>query len=190
MGVIDREFLSQVIIVLTICIGGWVMFVKPRADELRTLEQQIGENRLKATTLDHETVSRVAAHAPGIRLRCRKIQERGALATNSSALYGQIKSLAQAFDIDVKSLRPGVENDNENDLGVSVTRVDMTAEGEFEKIADFLGALDDLAAYLRPISVQFAPTKRAGGSYTVIQLGLEAVRFTLPAALKELGGTS
>ena len=89
MGAIDREFLSQIIIVLSMCIGGWVMFVKPKADELRSLEQKIGENRLKITTIAHETVARVAAHAPEIRLRCTEIYERGALAKNSSALYGQ-----------------------------------------------------------------------------------------------------
>ena len=43
--------------------------------------------------------------------------------------------------------------------------------------------MDEIGAYLRPVSVQIAPSRGQAGSATVMQLGFQAIRFNLPDSL-------
>jgi hypothetical protein len=135
--------------------------------------------------LSHQAVEQVAQLAPKLRVRARDIEARGAWAEDTSMLYGRVMSLAKEHDVQVRNLRPGEQKSN-RDKTLVVTRVDMTAEAEYERIAEFLGALDGIGAYLRPISMQIAPTKRVDGSYAVMQLGFEALQFRLPKVVAEM----
>ncbi|MHC4080386.1 MAG: hypothetical protein ACYTFF_06095 [Planctomycetota bacterium] len=134
-------------------------------------------------------VEQVAQQTPKLRDWARAVEARGAWAKDTSMLYGQIMSLAKEHDVQVRDLRPG-EQKLGRDKTVVVTRIDMTAEAEYEQIAEFLGALDEIGASLRPISVQLAPTKRTDGSYAVVQLGSEALEFRLPKVVSEMARRS
>ncbi len=188
---LDREFVTQMFVAIAVCVGGWMVFVQPKAAELQQLERTIRQERSKTGLVDIASVEQVARQAPHVRKRADEIKSRGALAQDSSMLYGKIMDLAKHHDVQVKNLRPGAERqrgDKENPM--TVVRIDMTAEGEYDKVARFLDAVQDSGAYLRTVAVQIAPTKRTDGAYTVMQLGFEAIRFSLPKVLKEIRGAS
>ena len=96
--------------------------------------------------------------------------------------------LAKAHDVQVKNLRPG-DRKFGKDKKLTVTRIDMTAQGEYEQIAAFVDALNGIGAYMRTTSVQIAPTKQVGGSGTVMQLGFEVLQFHLPKVVQEMKGS-
>lgn len=181
---IDREFIVQAFIVLSLCVGGWMFLVEPAAKELSELDAVIAEQRRLAASMDHSTLEDIAKNAPVIRQRAREIYAAGHFSKDSSALYGLISSLAKEHEVKVKNLRPGVEHQmGTKDNPFIVTRIDMTVDGDYERIARFLESLDGIGAYLRPVSVQIAPSKSQEGSHTVMQLGFEAMRFNLADSL-------
>ncbi|MHC4081651.1 MAG: hypothetical protein ACYS15_08145 [Planctomycetota bacterium] len=182
---IDREFITQALIALGACLGGWMFYVQPRAEEVHALDAEISKLQSQSTGMSHEAVEQIAKQAPMLRDRCGEIEARSVLAQDTSQLYGQIMGLAKDYDVQVRNLRPG-EHKPGRDQAIIVVRIDMTAEGEYEQLAEFLGAIEGINAYLRPISVQIAPTKRAGGSYAVMQLGFEAMQFRLPKVVTEM----
>jgi Tfp pilus assembly protein PilO len=182
---VDREFITQSAIALGACLGGWMFFVQPKAEELHTLETSLRQLRSRPTVMSHDSFEQIAKLAPKLRERSNEIAARGAVAEDTSQLYGRIMNLAKEHDVQVKNLRPG-DHKAGKEKTVTVTRIDMTAEGEYERIAEFFEALDGIGAYLRTASVQIAPTKRAGGSYTVMQLGFEVLQFRLPKMVVEM----
>ena len=184
---LDREFMTQLFIILTVCVGGWMVFVQPKAAELYELDKEIAEERARTATVDVAVVEQVARQAPHLYERTDEIESRGAIAGDSSLLYGRIMDLAKEHEVQVKNLRPGAERNRGDEAHpMIVVRIDMTAEGEYENIAKFLDAVNETGAYLRTVAVQIAPTKRTDGAYTVLQLGFETIRFALPTILKQI----
>jgi type II secretory pathway component PulM len=182
---IDKEFVMQAGIALGACLGGWMFLVQPKAVEIHELDASIQELRREAAALSHLSVEPIAKTAPALRERSGEIEARGAFARDNSQLYGRIMDLAREHDVQVKNLRPSDQKEGK-EKRLTVTRIDMTAEGEYERVADFFGALEEIGAYVRATSVQIAPTKRSGGSYTVIQLGFEVLEFHLPQVVLEM----
>ncbi len=181
---IDRDSVVQAFIVLSLCVGGWMFLVEPGAQQLRELDAISKQQRLIAASLDYENLRASADMAPMIRRRTRAIFAAGHYSTDSSALYDRITSQSKVYDVQVKNLRPGIERQmGDKQHSFVVTRIDMTVEGDFERIAMFLEAMDEIGAYLRAVSVQIAPSKGGGDSSTVMQLGFEAIRFDLPESL-------
>lgn len=181
---IDRDSVIQAFIALSLCVGGWMFFVEPGARQLRELDAISKKQRFIASSIDYENLRESADMAPMIRRRARVIFAKGNYSTDLSALYDRITAQAEVHDVQVKNLRPG----DERQMGVKghsfvVTRIDMTVEGDYERIARFLEAMDEIGAFLRAVSVQIAPSKREGDSGTVMQLGFEAMRFNLPESL-------
>lgn len=185
-----RDLLVQVMMAMTVCIGSWMFLVKSKAEDLREVETLIARSRAQSGSIDHADLQKISARTPPLRRRMREIQARGSVAKDSSALYGRITDLAEKHQVKINNLRPGVEQQiGDKDRIYIVTRIDMTIVGEYENIARFLESVNGIGAYLRPISVQIAPTKGGEGSFTVIQLGIEVLRFNLPEPLVALGGT-
>lgn len=187
---VHRDLLVQVMMAMTVCIGSWMFLVKSKAEDLREVETLIARSRAQSRSIDHADLQKISARTPPLRRRMREIQARGSVAKDSSALYGRITDLAEKHQVKINNLRPGVEQQiGDKDRIYIVTRIDMTIVGEYENIARFLESVNGIGAYLRPISVQIAPTKGGEGSFTVIQLGIEVLRFNLPEPLVALGGT-
>ncbi len=181
---IDRDLLIQAFIVVSLCVGGWMFLVKPGARELRDLDANITDHRTIAASLDYVSLRASADKAPMIRRRARAIFAAGHFSADSAALYDRIMAESKAHDVRVKNLRPGVERQmGDKQHSFVVTRIDMTVEGDYERIAMFLEAMDEIGAFLRAVSVQIAPSKGEGDSATVMQLGFEAIRFDLPESL-------
>ncbi|MHC4978764.1 MAG: hypothetical protein ACYTGT_07025 [Planctomycetota bacterium] len=146
---IDREFITQALIALGACLGGWMFYVQPRAEEVHALDAEISKLQSQSTGMSHEAVEQIAKQAPMLRDRCGEIEARSVLAQDTSQLYGQIMGLAKDYDVQVRNLRPG-EHKPGRDQAIIVVRIDMTAEGEYEQLAEFLGAIEGINAYLRP----------------------------------------
>lgn len=186
---VHRDVLVQVMMAMTVCIGSWMFLVKSKAEDLREVEALIARSRAQSGSIDHTDLQKISARTPQLRRRTQEIQARGSVAKDSSALYGRITDLAEKHQVKINNLRPGVEQQiGDKDRIYIVTRIDMTIVGEYENIARFLESVNGIGAYLRPISVQIAPTKGGEGSFTVIQLGIEVLRFNLPEPLVALGG--
>jgi hypothetical protein len=182
---VDREFVTQAVIALSASLGAWMFFVQPKAEAIVELQTSIDQLRANHAVMDHKQVEQIAKQAPRLRERSMEIEAGGVFAEDTSQLYGRIMTLAEELGVQVKNLRPG-EQKNLKEKTVTVTRIDMTAEGEYEAIARFFEGLDGLGAYLRTTSVQIAPTKRAGGAFTVMQLGFEVLQFKLPKVVVEM----
>ena len=183
----DRDFIIQACIALGFCIGGWIMFVKPQVQSMSRLEAEIVQIESQSARVSNAVFEKIAAQAPRLRRRGQDIRAKGALAKDSAALYGQIRTVATEHDVQIKNVRRGP--DQEHVVGGTtfvVQRVDMKVEGEFERIARFLEALNSIETYLRPVSLQVSPTTGGNGSYTVMQFGFESVRFNLPVTLEKL----
>jgi hypothetical protein len=184
---IDRELLVQAFIVLSLCAGGWMFFVEPGASELRALDAISEQQRHIAASIDYSSLRVSADMASAMRERTRVIFDAGQFSANSAALYDRITAQAEAHEVQVKNLRPGIERKSgEKGRTFVVTRLDMTVEGDYERIARFLESMDEIGGYLRPVSVQIAPSKAEGGSFAIMQLGFEAIRFDLPESLMAL----
>lgn len=186
---IDREFVTQAVVVLGACLGGWMVFVQPKAEELAKVEGVIATQVAQAATVDHATIELVANLAPKIRARCDEIDEQNRIATDSSLLYGRIMDVATREGIKIKNLRPTVDRAGAQ-AEKSITRIDVTGEGDFEHIAAFFAGLNEIGTPIRAVSVQLTPTKREGESSAVLQLGCEAVRFALPKSVDQFRKTS
>lgn len=180
---IDREFVTQALIVLGVCLGGWMVFVKPMAEELAEIDARIEKHVADSATTNLGSIQLVADLAPKLRERCREIDLSNQVAMDSSLLYGRIMEIATANQIKVKNLRPTVEHSTDGNAQMSVTRIDITGEGRYDQIADFFEELNNLGTYIRPVSVQLTPTRRAGDATAVLQLSCEAVQFRLPDAV-------
>jgi len=186
---VHRDFFIQVMMAMTMCIGSWMFLVKSKAEDLRAVETVIARSRAQSRSIDHTELQKISARTPRLRTRTQEIEARGSVAKDSSALYGRITDLAERHRVKINNLRPGVEQEiGDKDEVYIVTRIDMIIVGEYENLAAFLDSMNDIGAYLRPISVQIAPTKGGEGSFTVIQLGIEVLRFDLPESLVALGG--
>ena len=182
---IDRETITQFGIALGACLGGWMFLAQPKAVQLRDLDASIQKLRTQSAALSHLSVEPIARKAPKLRERSGEIEAKGKFAQDTSQLYGRIMNLAKAHDVQVKNLRPGDQKTGRDKM-MTVTRIDMTAEGEYERLAEFFEALDGIGAYVRTTSVQIAPTKRAGGPYTIMQLGFEVLQFHLPKPVLDM----
>ena len=183
---IDREFVTQVVIVLSACFGGWMIFVQPKADAMQEIQTAIAQHKEDIKAKNNLAVESIARRAPALRDRSREIDAMNALAGDSSLLYGRVMSLAKEYGVQVKNMRPGVERRLGRDDLIIVVRIDITVEGEYEHMARFLDALNDIETHLRQTSVQISPTKRPDGEYSIMQLGFEALRFTLPKAVAQM----
>lgn len=187
---LNRDILVHAVIALTMCISGWLFLVKSKAENLREVEALIATSRRQSQSIDPEVFERIGARAPRLRTRAREIQARGSISKDASALYGRITDLAETHQVKINNLRPAPEQRmGDKEQPYIVTRIDMTIVGAFENIAAFLHSMNGIGAYLRPISVHVAPTKGEGESFTIIQLGIEAIRFDLPEPLIAFGGT-
>ena len=180
----NREFLTQAVIALGVCLAGWMFLVKPKSEEMHELTAKIAERKAVIAAIDPSAMERVSKHAPVLRRRADEIEARGLLARDTSQLYGRIQKLAEENSVAVNNLRQSQEQqETSKERPFVATRVDLTVDGDYQRIAMFLDGLNRIGAYVRPISVQLAPAKGATEEFTTVQLGFEVLRFNLPEEL-------
>ena len=95
---LDRDFLAQIVITLAVCIGGWMMFVEPRADELKELEQALAETEAHPMRTNQKTLKALANRVEEFRERVRLVEFQNAFARDSSQMYGRIMTVAKSLN--------------------------------------------------------------------------------------------
>jgi len=184
---LDREFIVQAVVILAVCLGAWMMAVQPKVRELARLEQTIAENSPAAGAINQQTVQDAAARMNTVRQRLTQIDAANRLASDSSKLYGLVMDLADTHGVQVQSLQPGaMQKKSPTETQVSVMRLDLTVEGSYENIAGFLEAVNDLDVFIRPNSLQVAPTRVNGKALVSATFGCDVLSFAMGDTLSGL----
>lgn len=183
----DREFIIQALIIFAVCIGAWMIAVQPKVRELSRLEQTIAENSPAAGAINQQTVEDAAARMGSVRQRLTQIDAANRLAGDSSKLYGLVMDLADTHGVQVQSLQPGaVQKKSSTESPVSVMRLDLMVEGSYENVASFLEAVNDLDVFVRPNSLQIAPTRVNGKPLVSATFGCDVLSFAVGDTLTTL----
>lgn len=182
-----RPILAQAAIVLAVCIGAWMIFVKPKVDAVAKHEQTLAEHAIaSATAFNAESVTHAANRMSAIRQRAAEIKTFNALSGDTSRLYGQIMDLADAHRIQVQSLQPNSVSQSYDDR-VSVTRISLSAQGEYDNLALFLEAVCSLNAFVKPIGVDMTPSRAAGTTLVDLNFSCDFMSFTMDESLTSMG---
>ncbi len=184
----EREIIAQSLIVLAICVGGWMLLVQPKVEELGELEQVLQERLADASMTDQSAIKEMADQLEDIRQQAQTVKQKNRLGSESSESYSMLMSLAEDRGVLVKSLQPGTDQETSNDGSVTRTRIEMTLEGEYEKIARFLKGVEELSGYISPVSLSISPKQHEGLPIVVARYTCEALTFTLPDNLDVLQG--
>ncbi len=188
---IDRETISQVVIILALCIGGWLLIVEPKLSELQELDAMIAQTTANPMLLAEGTFERMVGQLDDVRDRVGEILTLNSFASDSSHMYGLIMDLADQSGITVQRLDPGTSSGQKSgDDPVQVTSFDMTVEGEYENVASFLHTVDGMTGFVRPVALQLTPKQVNGRDLVEARFACEAVSFALPEVLTAMVGGS
>lgn len=178
---IDRELLTQAVIVLGVCFGAWMALVQPRAGRMARLEADLERSARETAVLRDAPIEPVAGRVAELRQRCETIADRSRLSRDTARLVSVVVGLAAEERVELSSLQPRLETPDPHRAATDLTRVDLTVQGEYERLASFLGRLDAAGAWLRTLSVQIVPGSRPGTAS--MQVTCQALGFALPDAV-------
>jgi Tfp pilus assembly protein PilO len=183
---VTKDLISQLIVVMGVCVGAWMLFVEPKAVALAEREAEIAAGRARLMAADFDRLRKVASRAPGIRESAAEIEARSELARDSAGLYSRIMQLAQGQNILVRNLQPRA-GEGGADADILVTRIDMKIEGDYQQLADFVESLRSVEAYLRVASLSLVPIDSEEVKRATMQMSCEALAFRIPPDLLHLG---
>lgn len=188
-GPLDRQLIAQIIIILAICAGGWMMIVQPQIDELTRLQATIAEIRNSQVPMGEGTIEQMADELAKVRDRFQRIETRNEFASDSTRIYGLIMDLADEHGVTVQRLDPGSDQRSaDEDAPVRVTTLDMTIEGGYEQVAIFLESVEHLEGFIRPLTLTLTPREEEGRSFVEARFACQALRFALPDVLTAMVG--
>jgi Tfp pilus assembly protein PilO len=186
-----RRAAAHVVIVVAVCIGGWMMLIEPKAAELARMEAAIAQRRASPAATDPAFVQKLADQAQALKARIAAIEARSELATDSSAVYRRIRALAEEHQVNLLSLNPGAARAGSAGEGaqpLSTTRIDLTVEGRYEPVARFIESVAAIDGFIRPASLTLSAVSRGSERLVSAQLACDAIGFTLPDSITVLKG--
>ncbi len=189
-GSIDRNLIAQILIVLAVCIGGWMMLVEPRAQELADLQRILDQSAGSEDGDSTSALERLTNRLVELRSRVQEISIANQLAGDSSNLYDRITTLAQHHGVRITNLFPGAEPQMQKDGRVGVTRIDIAVEGDYQATAQFIEAVQTMRGFVRPAALSVTPRQIDGRNIVSARLTCEILQFPLPDALLSLEGGS
>ena len=184
---IDRELTIHFVLAVSVCLGGWMTFAKPKLAEWRELQTSVARNR-GFGPVDPEATEDVGQKTAWLAARAAVIDTRSRASRDSSQLYGVITSLARRHGVHVPSLDPGSGSATSADSPITATRIELTVEGEYESVASFLHALDGIAGFVRPVLLSLTPFERNNEAAVRARYICESVNFHVPEALAAIQG--
>ncbi len=182
---LDREMLTQVAVVVGVCLGGWMVLVQPRVQELSELEAANEARRQFAASFKAMPTELVADQTDRLNVLCDDIEARSRLSADTAQLFGLIMALAAEQHVEVRNLQPRVES-VPGSKTMSITKIDMSADGDYAALTGFLSALQHLRANVRTWSAQITPASDKDKRIASMQLGCETLSFTLPEVVQKL----
>ena len=187
-GVVDRQMIAQVVIMLAVCVGGWMMIVEPKVEEITELEASIAEASADPALASGDNVEQLAQRMIDMRERARRIERRSALAKDSSRLYSAIMDMVAEHGVIVHRLDPASDRRMSSDDAMGVTTFNMNVEAGYEQLAKFIDALERMEGFVRPTMVTVNPVRSEGEARVEARIVCEAMHFTAPEALAALTG--
>ncbi len=188
-GMIDRKLLAECIILLVVCVGAWLMIVRPKRNQLAGLETQIAHARSDPARESRGTVEQMAARLDDVRYDVRNVIRQNELGRDSSRMYGLIMELAKLHDVSVGRLDPGDRRESGATKGITRTSFSMSVSGRFRQVAAFLEGILKIDGFVRPGSLTLAPDGVAGANALVTaQFSCQTLSFDVPSALVSIVG--
>ena len=183
-----RQVVAQMVIIVGICMGAWIIVVQPQSAKLRRLQ---GEIRQTSMVANRPTQAQLDETKAALDVRLKALQQRNDLSSDSSALYARVMSLARECDIVVQTVRPGgKERSGSTKAQYSTAKIDIIVDGTFERVAAFVSAIERIPAFLRPVEMSISPTERAGQGSVTVRIVFEALSFNVPESLEKLMETN
>lgn len=187
---VDRKLIAECIVLLSVCVGAWLMAVRPKLTRLQELEVSIAEAQSDPARESRQSVEQIAAKLDDVRAQVREIEGQNALGRDSSQMYGLIMDLAKAHDVTVGRLDPGSNaRSGAASDAVEVTAFSMSVGGKYRQVAAFLEGIADIDGFVRPGSLSLTPEGYAGDNALVsAQFACETLNFAVPEALASIVG--
>jgi len=186
-GLMDREFIAQLVIILGLSLGGWAMFVHPKASKLDQLQSVFHTVPPGTSPTGDGAIERLADMLGDGQQRISAIEYRNKLAENVTLLYGMISDLGARTNVTVQSLTPVPRPHATTERGFRATRIDMVLEGGYESIAAFVETVQGLPGFIRLVGLTIKPAGEVREGLVTANFSCEVVRFDVPVTLNELG---
>ena len=180
---VDREFMAQAIVVAGVCAGAWMMLVRPKAQELSRLEQQIAETA-HSGGMTPQGIEALAASIASSSQRMDEIRRQNAAAEDTSALYGAIMNLASQRSVRVLAVQPSPLKETSRQSAIMAARLTINVQGQFNDIARFLDDMARVDAFIRPMSLQMTPADDLGEGAVNVHFGCDVLAFNAEHMLK------
>jgi len=174
---IDRESIAQIVIVLALCIGGWLAFVEPKATRAAELQTQIRMLDQMHWSPGPAPLSLEPALAR-LETRVRNIEHGGQLTTDTAYLYQTVSSLAREHGVRVRALKPGGADRRTAGNAQHRRSFQVEADATYEQMASFLGAMQRIDGFLTPVSLVLNPTR--DGDQRLVRAFLTCELYTYP----------
>jgi Tfp pilus assembly protein PilO len=122
-----------------------------------------------------------------VRQRTAEIQSFNSVGSDTSRLYGLIMDLADSRGVRVQGLQPTSVKQSSDDARIAVTRIALSAQGEYDAIGRFVEDVCELNAFVRPVSVDLTPSRLAGTTVVDFNFTCDFFSFTMDPSLVSLG---
>ncbi len=185
--VFDRDVVAQLLIILAISIGGWLMFVHPKTKKLEDLHRVLNATTDSGAPLGDEAIAQRARHLSDGRHHAKALVNLNRLAENTTLLYGLFNQLGARHRVVVQSISPGSEGKTTPDGRYTANRIDMTLHGRYADVANFLDGVGELSGFVRPVSLTLKPEGDGADPAVLATFSCEVLRFEPPEILREIG---
>jgi Tfp pilus assembly protein PilO len=181
-GSFERKLLVEIVIMLGVCFGAWMMVVQPKRARLNELHTTIAEAQSDPVHQSRLSIERMAAHLATAREDVERLRARNEIGRDSSAMYGLIMGLAKEHDVTVQRLDPGSRSSTSDDT-MDVSSFHMSVDGKYKQIAAFLDDVVNIEGFVRPGSLNLTPRGLEGSAMVSANFDCETLSFRLPDAL-------
>ena len=196
MSWLDRELISQLVIIFAVAIGAWMMFVQPQADELAELDEVLRETAPVVDDAQVDDLDALGEQVADARGEIRLIAERNEAARDSSRIYGAVSQVAEQHGVTLLRLNPGAQRGRAGEKAdgeqpkAHATHFEGAVLGRYEEVAAFLGSMNESRGFVRPVSLTLMPSQEGADQLVEAQFAFEMIRFTLPESLQALAEAS
>lgn len=183
--IFDRTLLAHFAMIVAVCVGGWMMIVQPLQERAVTMQAELDESDIDPEGTEPAAVERLADRVRQIGRQAEAVRSRSRLGDNTSTLYRMIRDLAESHAVELSTLDPQSQV-RDPARGVRSRRIDVGLRGEYEAIAQFVGALQDQEGYVRVNTFTLSPSGSAASGMLQARLQCEVIGFDLPDPVREL----
>jgi Tfp pilus assembly protein PilO len=180
--IIDRKLGVEMLVLVGVCIGAWMMIVQPKRAEYRELEAKITAAETNPVQERRAAIEHMAGQVAQVRERVREIHGQSRFGRDVSQMYGLIMGLGNTHGVTIRRLDPSTQPRRDGVL-VDVGAFNMSIEGTYERVGNFLQGIEDIDGFVRPGSLSLTPIGDDRNALVSATFVCEALSFNLPDAL-------